>query len=344
MATVRVRVPLRRPFATASGVYRERDAWLLRLRDVDGRMGIGEASIEPAATGAMLDRLAAAVRHAAEAGMAPEGLSAVDLAVQAAFDAATTDLALHDHPLAPESVRVNGTIATSRLDATLDAARSLIDRGFDCLKLKVGGEPTMDHFVERLSLVRALIGEVTELRIDANGVWDRATAVSWSAAVGHLGLSYIEQPVGPHDLEGLAWVRHRSPVRVAADESVDSPTGADAVLAADAADVLVVKPARVGGPRAALRIAAAAERHAVPVTVSTVLETGVGLAAAVRCAARLPRGTEAGAHGLATSDLLEHDLLAAPIEVRDGRVAVPTRPIELDQRAVARYAVEWIGW
>ena len=39
----RVRIPFRRPFATASGMWVERDAWIIRLFDADGRVGLGEA-------------------------------------------------------------------------------------------------------------------------------------------------------------------------------------------------------------------------------------------------------------------------------------------------------------
>ena len=344
LGAVRVRVPFRRPFVTAAGIFRQRDAWVLRVRDADGRTGVGEASLDPAAGTEALDALATGLRSAMDEGSAPAGSNPIDLAIRAAFDGAGTDLALHDARLAPAFITVNATIATAGLEPTLDAVQSALGRGFDCLKVKAGGEGTMEHFVERLTLVRALAGDDVELRIDVNGAWDRETAVGWLAGVGHLGLTYVEQPVGPDDIDGLAWVRRRSAVGIAADESVRSRADAAAVLGADAADVLIVKPARVGGPAETLAIARDAVARDVGVTVSTLLETGVGLAAALRCAARLPGGNEAWAHGLATSELLEHDLLATPIEVHDGRVALPVAPLVLDDDAVARFAVDRVGW
>ena len=44
----RVRIPFRRPFPTATGMWVEREAWILRLVDEDGRVGLGEAVLEPA--------------------------------------------------------------------------------------------------------------------------------------------------------------------------------------------------------------------------------------------------------------------------------------------------------
>ena len=88
-------------------------------------------------------------------------------------------------------------------------------------------------------------------------------------------------------------------------------------------------------PAAIVELATAA---AVPVTVSTLFETGVGLAGALHLAATAP-GPQA--HGLATAELLESDLLLAPLADR-ARVAwrCPTGPglgIELDAAAVERY-------
>ncbi len=75
----------------------------------------------------------------------------------------------------------------------------------------------------------------------------------------------------------------------------------------------------------------------MPVTVSTLFETGVGLAGALHLAATAPG---AQAHGLATAHLLESDLLATPLPILAGRMPVPPGPglgIELDDAAMARY-------
>ena len=51
-------------------------------------------------------------------------------------------------------------------------------------------------------------------------------------------------------------------------------------------------------------------------------------------------------HGLATADMLESDLLEKPLRIVDGRMLVPDGPglaIALDETALQRYAVEWLG-
>jgi o-succinylbenzoate synthase len=347
---VRVRIPFRRPFVTAAGTFRERDAWIVRLVDADGREGVGEASLDPAAGSESLDSLAAAVRAAV---LDPEGWDrgdwrtavpdAVRLAVGAAFAGAAEDLRRRAAPALPTFVHVNASIATETLDDVLEAVEAALDAGFDCLKLKGGGEHTTEGLVERLSLARAVAGDDIELRLDVNGAWDPATAVERIGAIAPIDIAYVEQPIPPGDLEMLAWLRRVAPVDIAADESIASRADADAVLAAGAADVLVVKPARVGGPREAGAIATAAAGHGVGVTISNLLETGVGLVAALRVAAGLPDPERGYAHGLATADLLASDLLATPLEVHDGRMAVPGGPIVIDEDALERWSIERTG-
>jgi len=101
-------------------------------------------------------------------------------------------------------------------------------------------------------------------------------------------------------------------------------------------------------------IAQLAAERGVPVVISTLFETGVGVAVALATAAALPGVALPGRaeppdHGLATADLLVHDLLLAPLLVADGRMRAPGGPgtgglgIALDDRAVERFRSETGG-
>ena len=161
------------------------------------------------------------------------------------------------------------------------------------------------------------------------------------------------QPLPADDLAGAAELRSRVAVPLAADEAARSPAAVRALLAAGAADVLVVKPARVGGPVPVAEIAAAAAARGVPVVLSTLFETGLGIAAARAAAAALPAVPWRGApgalpHGLATAGLLEHDLVRAPLIVEAGTLAAPGGEgtgglgVALDERALRRFAAETV--
>ncbi len=336
-SAVRVRIPFVRPFATAAGTWHERDAWILRLHATDGRVGVGEASLDPAADDAALDTLAAAVRA-----FVTDGAEPAHVAVKGAIDAARLDLGILtlDAESRAATVAVNATVATEDPAASVADALSAVERGFTTIKLKGGLERSTGNLVARLAAVRDAVGPGVALRLDVNGAWDTTTARDRLAGLASLPLEYVEQPIPPGDPAALAGLRAASPVPIAADESVSSLATARALLAARAADVLVVKPARVGGPLVALAIAREAEAAGVGVTISTLLETGVGLTAALRVAACLPDR----AHGLATADVLASDLLAQPLVVRDGRMTVPAAgSIALNPTAVASFAIERIG-
>ncbi len=150
----------------------------------------------------------------------------------------------------------------------------------------------------------------------------------------------MEQPVASHlGVETLARVRRSIPMPLAADESVADAATAAALLDAGACDVLVVKPARVGGPRQSVRIARDAAAAGVKVTISTLYESGIGLAAALHVAATVPGDR---AHGLGTGELLVTDLVGGRLRVVRGRMAVPAGTglgVTLDAAAAARSPV-----
>lgn len=353
-SATRVRVPLMRPFVTSAGTWHKRDAWIVQLVDRDGRTGVGEAGLEPGADAAALDRLRQAM-DAALSGLAAAGAlerwlgaappigsdAQIGRSVAAAFAGAALDLgllALVSDDQAP-TVAVNATIATEDRAQTVDDARAAVGLGYTSIKLKGGREPSTAALVARLQAVRDAVGPDVGLRLDVNGAWDPATARQRLAALEPIGLEYVEQPIQPGDPADLARLRRASPVPIAADESVHSLASAQALLVAGAVDVLVVKPGRVGGPVVAAAIARAATAAGVGAVISTLLDTGVGLSTALRVAAITP----GPAHGLATGDLLRHDLVDQPLAVHEGRIRVPgLEPIVLDDRAVARYAVERI--
>jgi L-alanine-DL-glutamate epimerase-like enolase superfamily enzyme len=234
-------------------------------------------------------------------------------------------------------VAVNGLIGALAPEAAAAEARRLAATGHRCLKVK-GGEEPIGAILDRLMAVRDAIGPDVALRLDLNGSLDEASAADLLRRVRPLELEYVEQPIPPEaGPRALARLRGRGDVPIAADEAVRDVASAEALMAAEAVDVLVVKPARAGGLPEARRIVELAAATGVAVTVSTLFETGVGIAAALHVAATVPGD---GAHGLATAALLESDLLAEPLTIAGGRMTLPTGPglgVRIDSAAVARY-------
>ncbi len=135
-------------------------------------------------------------------------------------------------------------------------------------------------------------------------------------------------------------VREGTGVRVAADEAVTDAGAARSVLEARGADVLVVKPLVLGGITPSLEVIRLALERGASVVVTTTLDAGVGVAAALHLAAALPEGSPA--QGLATAHLLTSDLLAAPLVVERGEMRLPAGVglgVTLDREALEQYAV-----
>ena len=239
-------------------------------------------------------------------------------------------------------------------DAAAEAARQSVESGFLTLKVKAGAERETEVLVERIRAIREAVGPDVRLRLDVNGAWDLATAEERLEAIARFDIEFAEQPVATDEIDALAELRRRVRVPIAADEAAESVRAVRDLLRAEAVDVLVIKPARVGGPLAVAEIAELAAERGVPVVISTLFETGIGIAASLATAAALPevvadRWPDALDHGLATAGLLDHDLLAESLIVADGRMHAPARPgsgglgIVLDERAVGRFRVEAVG-
>jgi L-alanine-DL-glutamate epimerase-like enolase superfamily enzyme len=260
----------------------------------------------------------------------------------------------------PAPIPVVALIGFGGPDAGADAAVQAVELGFETLKLRAGFERTTDQLVDRLRAIRGAVGPEPRLRVDAGGAWDLGTATERILAMEPFRIEFVEQPLATRELAGHAALRERTGIPIALDEEIESEGAAGAALAEGAADVIVVKPARVGGLAATLRIATAASAAGASVVLGTYFETGVGIAAVLRVAAVLrtaavPRaaeglraadrrgsGTRSGgdhAHSLATAGILAHDLLRVPLPIERGRMAVPAA-ISLDDAEVDRYTLE----
>jgi o-succinylbenzoate synthase len=218
-----------------------------------------------------------------------------------------------------EAVPVNATVPARDAQATEEAARRAVRRGFDTVKLKGVGDAEADR--ERVARARAGAGSAA-LRLDVNGAWpDVDAARERLEELEPYGLEYVEQPLPPDDLAGLAKVRRDAEVPVAADEPITSVDAAREVLETEAADVLVLKPMVLGGLRRTLEAADLAADHGADVVVTSTIDGAVGRAGALHAAAAL--GTRERACGLATGDLFEAEPLAYDERFEHGRLLVP---------------------
>jgi L-Ala-D/L-Glu epimerase len=272
------------------------------------------------------------------------------MALRCALDVATLDLrgraegrtiaALLGEAAPAEWVQANAVIGSGTPEEVARYALEAWESGYRVLKLKVGASD-VDADVACVAAVREACPEAT-IRLDANGAWDEATALTAIHAFTPLHVELLEQPVPADAVEALARVRDQSPMRIAADESVSYPGALERVLDIRAADLLVLKPMFLGGLTPAVEVAARAFEHGIGAFVTTTFDSSIGTAAALQLAASLPWDA---AHGLGTGEHLGADITVATLRPEQGRLALPSIPglgIDLDEAAIDAVATgEW---
>jgi len=214
-----------------------------------------------------------------------------------------------------KTIKVNAT-----LPAVKDVQKALEPFGkFEVVKIKVA-EPgqALQEDLDRIHQVREHYPDA-RIRLDANGNWDIETALKIAKIIyqENVPLEYLEQPVKTiAEMAELKLKLQEFNIKIAADESVRKVSDPLAVAQANAADILVLKAAPLGGINNALAIA---KEAGLPVVVSSALETSVGISMGVHLAALLNSDYVSG---LATAALLKSDITNESLVPVDGSIAV----------------------
>jgi L-alanine-DL-glutamate epimerase-like enolase superfamily enzyme len=143
---------------------------------------------------------------------------------------------------------------------------------YPILKIKLG--------TDRDEAILRAVRDATDkpLRVDANAGWTRERALQMLPVLKEYGVEFLEQPLPPDDLEGIAAVRRRGVLPVVADESCIVAT--DIPRLAGAVDGINIKLAKCGSLREALRMIATARAHGMLVMVGCMIESSLGITAA----------------------------------------------------------------
>lgn len=345
-----------RPVQTARGTFATRSSVILELCDADGRRGYGEAAPWPGfGTETVEESLAALQRIGSllqvdvepRNGAEAFGLDARVPAARAALEGALCDLAAQRQgmslarwlaaqagvdggvapprparPMTLTKLSVNALLLERAPDALRAEAARVRAEGYRAAKIKLGAA-TLSDDLERVRIARDALGAQIALRGDANGAWSESQALAALAALAPFALAYVEQPVPVDDVAALARLRRSGIVPIAVDESVVMPEGLLRVLDAAAADVVVLKPAALGGARRALEFAARARQCGCAVVFTHAFESAIGAWHAVHGAAAW--GDADAVHGLVTDGVFLDDVAAAP-RGDHGSVNVPGGP------------------
>lgn len=207
--------------------------------------------------------------------------------------------------------RSSFTIGIAPDDATL-RARVREAAAYPILKIKLGTARDAD-------IVRIVREEAPDaiLRVDANAAWTAKRALGMLDTLTMYGVDMLEQPLPPHDLEGLRFVRERSPIDVVADESC--LVASDIPKLHGVVDGINIKLAKCGSLREAMRMIAVARAHGMRVMCGCMIESTLGIAAAAHFS---PLLDDADLDGAA---LLADDPFVGPA-IPGGRITLTDAP------------------
>lgn len=146
---------------------------------------------------------------------------------------------------------------------------------YPIIKVKVG----TPRDEEVLALIRDEAPDV-RLWVDANTAWTAKEALARMPMLEEYGVEIVEQPLAPDDLEGLRFLRKRSRLPIIADESC--VTSKDIPGLVGCVDGINIKLAKCGSLREAIRMIHIARAHHLRVMVGCMVESTLGIAAAVQ--------------------------------------------------------------
>jgi len=303
-------LPLHVPFGIAGGAQDVARNALVTLELADGTIGLGEAAPFPAYNGETQALALSALRLAAPAVLGREVALASwrDLAAafnaaggryagsaQAAFEMALLDaltkragIALVDFFGGRErSLAVDMTITTGTLAQAESDARAIVARGFQTLKVKVGGTAGPMHDLARLTAIhRAAPG--LPLILDGNAGLSLADALTLADGLRDLGIvpALLEQWLPAHDLAGARRLADHTGWRLAADEAACSVEDVPRLVAAGAAHVVNLKLMK-RGVAAAWDVALAARAHGLDLMIGGNVESSLAMSVSAALAGGL---------------------------------------------------------
>ena len=194
-----------------------------------------------------------------------------------------------------------------------EEAVKLLEPGFDAVKLRLGyPDPRMDLRVA--TAVRAAIGESVELMVDYNQALTVPDAIRRGLDLRDLNIYWLEEQIRHDDLQGYAAIASELTTPIQLGENLDGPEAVYNVVAAKAADYLMLDVARIGGVSGWLRGAAIAAARGVPVSSHLFPEISLHLLAVTPTA-----------HWLEYTSWAD-SILEEPLQVSNGYITPPYRP------------------
>lgn len=325
------------PYRWAKGVQHFRDGLIVRAA-IGGEVGWGEVALPPhvemppAAQVASAEAIVAGLDPMSDAFLDELELRECPARLRCGIATAVLDARARLHGVslaslcAPDRavaarVPVNELVGDADPEACAERARATVARGQDTIKVKCTPERKLD-----LARVRAIrdAAPAARIRLDPNESWSPDWAASHLEAMARFRIEYCEEPLPRGTpLAAYAELRRNTRVPIALDDSARSRFHVERIIELGAADALVLKAPRVGGPDRVAEIVRLAESAGLSCTITASLETSVGLYVALHCAAFTAEPIAPA--GIGTARFFARNV-GPPPEIVDGAMELPNGP------------------
>ncbi|UCG06488.1 MAG: mandelate racemase/muconate lactonizing enzyme family protein [Desulfobacterales bacterium] len=169
----------------------------------------------------------------------------------------------------------------------LEEVGALVEAGYRAVKLRVGD--TRHRDLERVAAVRKTFGDDLTILVDANTGYSVDDTRQLIPEFESYGVGWLEEPFPDHDRRSYALAATFGTLPLASGENRYTRFEFSSLIEDGIVQILQPDLSKTGGPTEALRIAAMASAHKMPIHPHTSI-TGLNMAATIHFLASIDNG------------------------------------------------------
>lgn len=279
----------KRPSGTSRGVLHEKETFILEIED-NGKKGTGECAVFRGLSFDDRPDYEEKLQWLCENINRDHHYLKEELkefpSIWFGYEQAILNLKHGDHLYFPSeftegksAIMINGLIWMGEIAYMEEQIREKLEKGFHCIKLKIGVDWKSEHKILQ-KLREKFSKDQLELRVDANGGFNREEAQIVLQQLADLHIHSIEQPIKAGHWENMASLCAETPTPIALDEEligITDPIEKKKLLEAIKPQYIILKPALVGGFTGSDEWIALAEELNIGWWITSALESNIGL-------------------------------------------------------------------
>ncbi len=293
----------------------KRDILLLRIKDENGKIGLGEVAPLPGLSSESIQDCINLLQDLKSFDQIEDSYldSSLPSSLRMGIEMALADLKSEEAGVyfpkgmdqLRSGIRINGLVWMGDKEFMKEQVENKAAGGFTCIKVKIGGIE-WERELDLIRFLRERGGPQLEIRLDANGAFERADFIEKWTQLEEFNIHSIEQPLTKGKGEENLLLREDYGVPVAFDEELIDVEGKERkeLLERARPRYIVLKPSLHGGFSGTAEWIALASSLGIDYWITSALESNHGLAAIAQFAAQYENPI---AQGLGTGSLFKNN-------------------------------------